>query len=110
MARIVLRAEAREGSTYQVTVNFLDANGVALTPETATWTLMKGDGTVVNSRTTVTIVTPSSEETITLTAADVTCTDTTPFEYRVLRIDATYDSGKPLVDEIWFPVRNLVGA
>jgi len=110
MARIVLRAEAREGSTHQVTVSFLDANGAALTPDVATWTLMTGDGTVVNGRQNVAIVTPESEETITLTGADVSCTDSTPFEYRVLRVAATYDSGKPLVDEVWFPVRNLVGA
>lgn len=109
MPPTVLRAVAREGSTFYVTVDFKDANGAALTPDTATWTLLDGSGAVVNSRQDVAIASPESQEVIVLGAADLVCSGPMDHDVRILLFEFTYDSGKTGTWEIAFLVKDLVG-
>ncbi len=104
-----LTSIAREGSTYQVTVAFKDADGDVMTPDTATWTLMDGDKTVVNGREDVAIASPTSEEVIVLGAADLVCSGATAHDQRILFVRCTYDSGKTSTEEFEFDVKALAG-
>lgn len=45
----ILSTPAREGSTYKITVAFKDENGDALEPTTATYTVTRPGGAIVNS-------------------------------------------------------------
>lgn len=105
-------ANAREESTYAITVAYTDENGDAVTPTAVTWTLMDGAGTVINGRSAVSIATPSTSNTIVLKGDDLAVSDAGQLE-RVLLIEATYDSslgsGLPLKKEYRFHVDDLVG-
>ena len=103
-----LSAVARDRSTYVVTATFADEDDAAATPTAITWTLTTPEGTVVNSRSAVSVP-PSSSVEIVLSGADL---DYDTSNQRVLTIEATYDStlgaGLPLKDEVWFSIINLV--
>ena len=61
---------AIEQSTYVITASFTDETGAAVVPNSVTWTLVNGDGQVVNSRSAVS-VTPASSVTIVLSGDDL---------------------------------------
>lgn len=58
------------GTSKPVAISFADAAGTAMTPTSATWSLYDQDGSVVNSRSAVTISGMSSTINITTTSAD----------------------------------------
>ena len=64
-------------STFVITVRFFDEDEVAMTPVTATWTLTKLNGTVINSRSAVSI-TPATSANIVLSGADLDYDDVAP--------------------------------
>ena len=68
---IVLATVANEKSVYWITINFLDEDNNAMTPDVATWTLTDLKGNIFNSREDVSIVAPGSEETIELSGNDL---------------------------------------
>lgn len=92
MATTTLTEIALEESTYVVTVDFVDQEGTAVTPNAASWTLTDGEGTIINGREDEAIETPSSTETIVLSGADLALQNDQNREFRVLQIRATYDS------------------
>ena len=108
----VLTEIAHERSTYVVTVAFKDHDDKAVTPSTASWTLTKGDGVVVNSRSNVSISNPGSVETIVLQGADLAILDGFEEEWRVLTVNFTYNAlgyvGLPGKNSFRFKVRNMV--
>ena len=73
-----------EGSTGVITVAFTDTDGVAVTPNTLTYTLIR-DGGIVNSREDVTL-TPSSTVNIVLYGNDLLAGTTK------IIIEGAYDS------------------
>ena len=95
---------AIEQSTYVITASFTDETGSAVVPNSVTWTLLNGDGQIVNSRSEVS-VTPASSIVIVLSGDDLDLDDG---ETRKIRIDAVYDSTNgtnlPLKDSETFAI------
>lgn len=104
----ILPEAAMERGTFVITHAFQDADGVAVAPESAKWTLTKADGTVVNGRQDVVIAGPTSTQKVTLTGADLAILDGGTLEERVFTMEWTFDSGKPANDEGRFKVQALV--
>jgi hypothetical protein len=107
-----LEDNAIEKSTYVITVAFKDENGTAITPKTLTWTLSDKKGRIINSRDTVTVVTPASSENIVLSNNDLALANNDN-RVRVLTVEATFDSLEygndlPLKESAEFVIQNLL--
>lgn len=104
---ITILAAAKDRSTYVVTAAFTDDADAAVVPDTLTWTLTDGSGTVVNDRLDVS-ETPAASFDIVLSGADLAYADGGT---RVLTIEATYTSdagaGLPLNAACTFSVEDL---
>lgn len=105
-----IKTQANEESTFVVTVAFTNAAGTAVTPKSATWSLLDKDGAVVNSRDAVTISSLSTTVDIVLSGNDLQRADG---KTRKLLVEAVYDSDEgsdlPLKDELTFQIYNLAG-
>jgi hypothetical protein len=106
---VELTTRAVDKSTYIVTCSFSDENGDAVVPNTLTWTLTDEDGTVINDREDVEVSVPAASYDIVLSGDDLKYSDSW---YRVLTIEATYDSDAgddlPLRESCKFSVDDLV--
>lgn len=108
--------EAIEESTLVINCAFKDEDGNAEDVKTLTWTLTDKDGTVINEREQVSVVTPSSTEDIVLSGDDLAILsgETAANVERRFLVEATYDSDLgddlPLKDSCKFYIRNLVAA
>jgi len=82
--------------------------GVATTPDTVTWTLSRtSDGSIINSRENVSIGTPSTTNTITLTAADLAILTDTDID-RTITCKMVYTPGSlPYYEEDVFTIKPL---
>lgn len=87
----ILSEKAIEKSTYVITASFTDKAGNAATPDSIKWTLSHKDGTVVNSRSQVTVASPASSVDIVLSGLDLAITSGTP-NLRLVTVEAVYDS------------------
>lgn len=107
-----LSTKIKEESTAYLGLSFLDENGVAMTPKTATWTLSQTDGTIINSREDVSITTPGSTETVVLTGSDLVIVNDLDEEVRVFTVEGTYDDAPltdlPFKDQVEFVIINMV--
>ena len=70
MGNVETAIRATEGSTYVITVSFTDENGDPVVPDSATWTLTRLDGSIVNDREAVVMV-PAESIDILLSGADL---------------------------------------
>lgn len=110
---VTLTTPAVEQSTYAITALFFDETGAAVAPnaDTLTWSLLKKDGTVVNNRLNVPIVSAATV-TIVLHGADLALT-TGESKTRIVLLRGTYNSSLgtnlEIKDEITFSVAALVG-
>lgn len=106
---ITLSEHANEQSTYVVDFNFTDEDEAAVVPNALTWSLLNGEGAVINGRLEVSI-TPAASVTIVLSGADLVASEGST---RVVLIEATYDSDLgsdlPLRDTVTFQIANLIG-
>ena len=106
-----LAVSAVEQSTYVVKIDFLDEDGVAVTPTAATWTLTDPAGNVVNSRTAVSISSPASTVNVVLSGLDLALEGYSTSTRHFL-VEATYNStlgnGLPLKAEATFEIEDLV--
>jgi len=75
MSRTTLTTHADENGTYTIKMNFSDEDDAGLAPNSAKWTLTDMKGTAINSRSSVDIVSPSSEELVTLSGDDLAISD-----------------------------------
>lgn len=103
---------ATKKSTFVVGVEFFDADGTAVAPKLAQWTLKDEDLVVVNSRDAVNIDVPETTVNIVLTGDDLALPDPDK-PGRYILVEAVYDSvlygnDLHLRDEGWFPLTNLV--
>jgi len=108
--------KAVEGSTFGIRADFFDRSpgGVStpFTPNTGlTWDLRDADGAIVNEKEDEPISEAESVY-IVLSGADLALVDNHPVE-RFVTIKGTYDSALgndlPLIDEVSFQIKNLVG-
>jgi hypothetical protein len=106
VATIIQLEEERvaEKSTPTFQVSFVDESGVAVIPLTATWSLKDVAGTVVNSRSAVSMAPMASTKNITLAVADTTfgASENGPLAERKLIVEYTYtsDMGIGLSDKV----------
>ena len=112
MARVKLTTEAVEESTYVVTLAFADKAGAAVTPDSATWTLTDGAGTVINSRSGVTIAPLAASVDVVLSGLDLAMQPLeTSYGNRLFTVQAVYSSTEgaslPLKEEYQFMIRGL---
>lgn len=103
----VLPVNASEKGEYNILLEFKDDNDVARTPTSASWTLSKYDGTIVNSREDVTINSPASEETVKLSGNDLAILDDLELEYRIFTVQWAY-GGITTYTRTAFNVENFV--
>lgn len=87
----VLNTRAIEESAYTITFAFTDEDGNDVTPDDIKWKLTDGDGTVVNSRTDVSL-TPSTSVDVDLNGDDLALADHSQNK-RIVTIYGTYTSG-----------------
>lgn len=109
-----LTEKAQEQGTFVINAAWYDADDDAVTPTTATWTLTKTDGTVINSRADVSISSIDTANDIVLSGNDlaVQSGESAPYR-RHLLIEAVYDadegSNLPLRDQCVFLIDDLAG-
>lgn len=101
-----------EESTLVVLCEFLDEDGLAVTPTSASWTLTDEDGNVVNSRSAVALSPSVGSATVVMTGADLAMTPGHNGKRKLL-VEALYNStrgtGLYLKKEYAFSITNLVG-
>lgn len=98
-----IETHATEGSSYVITV------ATNFTPTAMTWRLTDEDGTVINSRSTVSVTSPSTSNVITLTGDDLDVTNAKKV-LRIFTCKGTYNGGaNTFADECTFYVDNLKG-
>lgn len=87
----ILTDQATERATYVIDVSFTNEAGVAVVPTAATWTLTDRAGTVINSRSAVSISPLASSVSIVLQGADLALPDMRK-RARFVTIEYTYNS------------------
>ena len=112
MARVKLTTEAVEKSTYVITLAFANKAGVGVTPDSATWTLTDGGGTVINSRSGVAITPLAASVDVVLSGDDLAMQPLeTSYGNRLFRVQAVYSSTEgailTLKEENQFEIRGL---
>lgn len=110
MATIITVTPAEEGTALVTAGPFTDESGATVTPLTITWKLTDRAGTVINSRTAVS-VTPASTVSFLLTGDDLSIAGTDA--RRVLTLAWTYNStmGSGLTgrEQAFFSIEQFVG-
>ena len=93
MAIVINDEYAEEKDTFGITVAFTDGDNSGVTPNAGlNWSLVDGDGTVINNRTAITI-SPASSVLIVLSGNDLQFqSDESTAVKRHLHIAGTYDS------------------
>jgi len=100
--------EVNEGSTLTLEIEVTNADGVAVTPTVAKWTLTDRAGTVINSRADVSI-TPAETMTVNVAGDDNQILDqTNEREYRLFTVETDRGStAKPENIQYEYWVKNL---
>jgi hypothetical protein len=112
MARTKLTTEAVEKSTYVITLAFANKAGTGVTPDSATWTLTDGGGTVINSRSGVVIAPLAASVDVVLSGDDLAMqAGETSYGNRLFTVQAVYSSTEgaslPMKEEYQFMIRGL---
>jgi hypothetical protein len=105
---IYVTTEARQNGSIQFDIAFTDADGEAVTPTSASWSLFDIDGNVINGRSDETI-TPATTATVVLSGDDLAITEDYDRVPRYLVVNYTYSGGTPAVDDYEFVVRKVKG-
>ena len=87
----IIEEIADEGSSFYPTVEFINEDGAAFTPSALYWKLTDVRGNVINSRTQVTVGSPSTSLTFALTGNDLTVLGDNPVA-RIITVWGTYVS------------------
>lgn len=105
-----LSERAKERGTYAITVVPKDETGTAVAPTAAVWDLTDEDGTVINSRSSVSCTSLSTSMVVILSGADLAISDDEELK-RIFTIRYTYNSsygtGLPGRDEVALFIENL---
>lgn len=107
-----LTALANERGTYIVKVDFEDEDGTGVVPDSIKWRLTDAKGAVINSRDTVSIITPATSVNILLSSDDLAVANRRN-THRKLLIHAVADlaagNNKDIYDEAEFEIANFIG-
>ena len=103
-----IKETATEKGSFKITFVFKDESGNSVAPDVMAWTLTDLDGSVMNSKTNVSISSPSSEESILLQGDDLAIDGNDPVQ-RLITAQGTYTSaelgaGLPLIDQSEFTI------
>lgn len=109
---IHIEEKAIEGSSFEVSVDWVDENGDSVTPSAMAWSLVDADGNIINSRDAVAIGSPASTEVLLLEGADLAASGNSPVRRWVIW-SGTYTSvvhgaGKTLKDSCSFDIMPLI--
>ena len=113
MAMITISEIAKEKSTLVVNVAFTDEDGAAAIPTALSWSLTDTAGTVINSRSSVSVAVPAASNDIVLSGLDLAMQSGESGDYavRIFTAEATYTStlgtGLPVKEQASFMVENL---
>ena len=104
--------KAIEGSSFEITIDWVDENGDSVTPSAMAWTLMDPEGNIINSRDAVSIGAPASTEVILLEGDDLAASGNGVVR-RLVYWNGTYTSvvhgaGKPLKDITSFDILPII--
>jgi len=113
MAITVLTQVARKKSTYAISGAFTDDDGSAVTPTSLNWSLSTTGGTIINSRSDVSVSSPAVSTTVVLSGSDLALrTGESGLVRRRFTFKGTYNSslgsGLLLKDECEFQLQDLV--
>jgi hypothetical protein len=101
----IIKPKADNGSTYILKVDFTDADGTAVTPNTVVWSLTDVNGNIINGRDDVEL-TPDTTVYIVMSGDDLLLEDG---DERRCTVDAVYNSttygnNLPLVEQAIFEI------
>jgi hypothetical protein len=105
---------ATEGGSIVIVAAFTDEDGNSVVPNSVTWTLTDGGGTVINSREDI-VVTPDVSVDIILSGDDLPWSGSYPTDDNTLYMliqseyDSTLGSNIPQNQEVEITVKNLRG-
>lgn len=103
----VLTDKAQEEGTYIITLTYYDEDNNAVTPNTVTWDLTDVNGKVINSRSSVSISSPSTSNDVVLQGDDLRIIRKDRLGRR-MTVEYTYDSDAgsdlPGKAEIYFEI------
>ena len=110
--RMTVLDSAMEGSTYVAAISFKDEAGAAMTPTSATWSLLDEHDAVINSRSDVAISSIASTVNIVLSGADLPYIADQSRVYLVVESVYTgaYGTGLPLKDYFEIGITPIPGA
>lgn len=107
---IIATVSPAEKGTFLATVSLTDETGASATPSAATWTLTNTAGTVINSRSAVSL-TPAASMKIVLSGDDLAVTDSGDL-VRYITLEFTYTStngsGLKAREVVRFTIENLL--
>jgi hypothetical protein len=98
---------ARERGTFSVPITF-SLSGSTITPDAITYSVSTLDGTIVNAVSNVSVVTPASVVTITISGTTLSTLGIDDDYIRVLTIKMTYSTTRIQNDEDTFKIKPLV--
>jgi len=107
----VLPTTAPEEGTYVITMVPTDEDGVAVTPNSATWDLTDGSGSIVNSRSSQSIASPSTRMTVVLSSDDLSLSGYAGTKRRFTMrytYNSTLGTSMPNNAEAEFDIKNLL--
>ena len=102
---------ANERGTYIIKVDFEDEEGTGVTPDSIKWTLTDAKGNLINSRSSVAVVTPATSVNILLSSNDLAVSNRRNTRRKLL-IHAVADlaagNNKDIYDEAEFEIANFI--
>jgi len=105
---IHIQEKAVEGSSFEVSIDWVDENGDSVVPSAMAWTLMDPDGNIINGQDANVIGVPAANEVLLLEGADLMAGGNSPV-IRYVYFAGTYTSivhgaGKSLKDIVSFHI------
>jgi len=102
---VKLTAHAAEEGTFHITATFTDEDSASVVPNTITWTLTDMDDATVNGRSSVSVASPATSNTITMSGTDLALIAGKRNERKFLiqwNYDSSYGSGLDSSEEAIF--------
>ena len=109
MAITILSKAADDKSTFVISCAYKDHNGDAVTPNSANWSLFDDAGNTINSRSSVSIATPSTSNDVFLSGDDLAYTDGDKRRFLLEFVYTVSATSYTVRDECQFNIQDTVG-